>query len=1084
MGRLVLKLLGGFQAARATGEPVELSWRKAQALLAFLALPPGAVHPRDKLAALLWPELPAAQARANLRQVLLALRRALGSADALRLDGDTVALDPDRVEVDAAALERALREAPPGELVAALAGYGGDLLAGLRVQEPPYEEWLAAERERLRECALDGLARLLAHQRARGDGEGAVQTALRLLALDPLQEPVHRTLMRLHVALGRRGDALRQYHLCVSVLRKELEVDPEVETRELYQEILRHRLAPPATETPAIRSMLDHPGDVRWEPVDEVPLVGRASELSSLEAALVAAWSGRPCGVAVVGEAGIGKSRLIGELVRLVLQRGGRVAAGQGYETEQVLPFRPWIEVLRSGPMTRDRTLLAGLTPRHRAALAQLLPEVEEPGSPDRRLDFLRLFEAIGTLVRASASRGPLLVVLEDLHWADEMSLRLLPFLCRQLRDERLLVTVTLRDVPEAPPALLRVLDELRRDWPLTIVPIPPLSRAETTMLAAHLCRRGSVRGDLDQLVWQASRGNPFIVVETLRAVVDAVGDDSAVPGPLPVAAGVRELIVRRLDRLGEAGRRAVTAAAVIGQEFDFALMPRVAGLDEAQAAEGMEELVRHRLLRAVGGRFELVHDRIREIVYAESLAPRRALLHRQVARAIEAVYPDDLDRHVTALATHYRAAGAWSEAAVYLERAGLASAAHSAHRDAAVSFEQALLALGQLPGTPAALTRACGVQFRLGYSLALAGRFQEALGRYEASAALARTLGDERRRALAEIGRASALTTLGGYGEGLGIAGAALAASEAAADVHGQFWAHIQLARIHHAMGDYQRSAQHARLGAGCLRAAPTLEGAGPDYPPGLAWRMWLALNRSVLGEFAGAAEDCEEFHRVLGDPAAAIQSRLIAGACLGSLWLGQGDLERALPLLEATAVLHRQSGITTMLPRVSSSLASAYVLSGRAPEAILLLEAVIERSQPASLFFLFEEIQCRLAEAYLAVGRLADAEGLLGEALGRAREGRAPGAEAEILRALGELASMKAGPDLQGAAACSTAAIALADRLGMRPLVARARLDLGRLRQSQGRSEARDLVARAASEFRDMGMATWLARAEAALR
>src|SRR5436190_4459788 len=146
MDRLILTLLGGFQARREGGEPIDLPGRKAQALLAFLAMPPGVAHPRDKLAALLWPELPAPQARANLRQVLFALRHALAFADPLRLDGDAVALDPSRLDVDAAVFELA-REAPPEHLPAALAGYRGDLLAGLRVQDLPYEEWLTAERE-------------------------------------------------------------------------------------------------------------------------------------------------------------------------------------------------------------------------------------------------------------------------------------------------------------------------------------------------------------------------------------------------------------------------------------------------------------------------------------------------------------------------------------------------------------------------------------------------------------------------------------------------------------------------------------------------------------------------------------------------------------------------------------------------------------------------------------------------------------------------------------------------------------------------------------------------------------------------
>ena len=276
---------------------------------------------------------------------------------------------------------------------------------------------------------------------------------------------------------------------------------------------------------------------------------------------------------------------------------------------------------------------MSALSPRHRAALSQILPEVDWPrGATDERLDFLRLFEAITDLVRAGTAGRPLVLILEDLHWADEMSLRLLSYLCRHLRHDSLLVAVTLRDAPDAQPGVLRALDELRRAGSMSPLPLHPLSREETAELTSHLVPRRAAPAGLEDRIWEASRGNPFVIVETLRALADS--DASA----LPVATGVRELIARRLDRLGEMGRRVMAAAAVIGREFEFALVPPVAGIEEERAAEGVEDLVRHRLLREVGSRFELVHDRIRQVVYDDLLAPRRALLHRRAAQALEAL--------------------------------------------------------------------------------------------------------------------------------------------------------------------------------------------------------------------------------------------------------------------------------------------------------------------------------------------------------------------------------------------------------------------------------------------------------------
>jgi len=253
MTQLRLTLLGGFQARLQTGEVMSLPGRKAQALLAFLALPLGRAHPRDKLAALLWGGIREESARASLRQTLFVIRKALGKAAraVLQQEGEALALAPGAVEADVALFGRAVADGTPESLQRAATLYQGDLLAGLVLAEVPFEEWLLGERERLRELALEGLAKLLAHQRKSGASEPAVGTALNLLSLDPLQESVHRALMRLYADLGRRAAALRQYQQCVCALRRELGVEPEAETQQLYQAILRARMSPVSESAPA-----------------------------------------------------------------------------------------------------------------------------------------------------------------------------------------------------------------------------------------------------------------------------------------------------------------------------------------------------------------------------------------------------------------------------------------------------------------------------------------------------------------------------------------------------------------------------------------------------------------------------------------------------------------------------------------------------------------------------------------------------------------------------------------------------------------------------------------------------------------
>src|SRR5438309_5759135 len=251
--RLKVTVLGGFHAQLEPGRALVLPTKKAQALLPYLTLPAGQAHPREKLATLLWGDMADAQARGNLRHALSRIRKALpASARAgMILDGPSVALDPSVVDVDVAQFERLVADGRPPALEQIASLYRGDLLAGLALAERPFEEWLTSERERLHELAMQGLGRLLTHQQRAGAAEPAVQTGLRLLALDPLQEPLHRALMRLYARLGRREAALRQYQLCVDALKRELRTSPEAETNQLYQEILRSRSSRPDRATVA-----------------------------------------------------------------------------------------------------------------------------------------------------------------------------------------------------------------------------------------------------------------------------------------------------------------------------------------------------------------------------------------------------------------------------------------------------------------------------------------------------------------------------------------------------------------------------------------------------------------------------------------------------------------------------------------------------------------------------------------------------------------------------------------------------------------------------------------------------------------
>jgi predicted ATPase/DNA-binding SARP family transcriptional activator len=329
--RLKLALLGGFQARLEPGPALVLPTRKTQALLAYLALPLGQAHPREKLASLLWGDMAEAQARGNLRHALSRIRKPLvrTARSGILLDGPSVALDPSAVDVDVAQFERLVADGRPDALEQIAGLYRGDLLAGLALAEPPFEAWLTSERGRLHELAIEGLGRLFTHQQKTGAADPAIQTGLRLVALDPLQEPVHRAIMRLYARLGRREAALRQYQLCVDALKRELSTLPEAETTQLYQEIQRARPLHPdeaRVSEPTDRDVPPGPSaDVPTAAVAARPgaslptnlpaptseLIGRAAARAEVTDLLAAHRL-----VTLIGVGGIGKTRLGLEIAR------------------------------------------------------------------------------------------------------------------------------------------------------------------------------------------------------------------------------------------------------------------------------------------------------------------------------------------------------------------------------------------------------------------------------------------------------------------------------------------------------------------------------------------------------------------------------------------------------------------------------------------------------------------------------------------------------------------------------------------------------------------------------------------------
>ncbi|MEX1252818.1 MAG: AAA family ATPase [Dehalococcoidia bacterium] len=909
MPRLVVRLLGP-PIAELDGAPIEVDTRKATALLAYLAVTERP-HARDSLAALLWPDYDQTSARAALRRTLSTLRKALASGW-LTTQGDLIGLDRDDLWLDAErfhslAAPRADHPHPPSEpcadcLVAleeALGLYRDSFLAGFSLRDSPeFDDWQSLQAEALRRELAEALDRLVAGYIAGEDYSAAARHAQRRLALDPLHEPAHRTLMLLYAWTGERGAALQQYRACVRALDEELGVAPLEDTSRLYHAIVGDQAPPPprrsvpAATTPAPeRSPGPGPPAARAGPL---ALAGRDIEWRALKAAYERTDADGHL-VVLEGEAGIGKTRLAEELMAHASARGARVLVAHCYEGESALVYGPFIQALRAAVASeRGKELLARLPAQIVAELSRLAPEVRDqrPDTPEPSpLDSPgaqgRLFDAVTETLGQLCARPPAgVLLLEDLHWADEASLDLLSYLARRLRARPMCVVGTWRSESTAAGGRLRrIIQDGQRDGWATLVSLSRLTAAAVAdLVEAGAPGAGAIAGRL----FEETEGVPFFVVEYLASLAEgsspADDDEWALPG------GVRELLRSRVASVSEAAWQVLTTAGVVGRSFEFNVLRDASGRSEEEAVTALEELMQHGLVAEVGREgagdvaYDFSHEKLRTLVYEETSLARRRLLHRRVAAALTRNARGRRDRGLVAgqIAFHYRLAGDDAEASEYYRLAGEHARALYANAEA-VSHFQAALALGH--ARPAELHEAIGDLHTL------AGEYGAALHSYETAAALA------------EPARAAVL-------------------------------AH-KLAALHHRRGEWELAERHF------ASALDELEKTGRVDESARLYADW-SLTAYRQGDVARALELAERslsLAQGAADRSALAQAHNILGILAGA----RGERDAALEHLEQSLALADELGDLGAQVAAMNNLALAHVARGEAARAIELTERAL---------------------------------------------------------------------------------------------------------------------------------------------
>ena len=832
--------------------------------------------------------------------------------------------------------------------------------------------------------------------------------------------------------------------------------------------------------------------------------VGRDAEVEQLRRALQHAGDGHGQIVAVVGEPGVGKSRLFYEFTRSHRTRESLILESGSVSYGKATAYLPVIHLLKAYFRIQDRddhrqirekvigkllALDSALEPTLPAFLALLDVPVEDAqwqalDPPQRRQ---RTLDAVKRLLLRESQAQPLLLLFEDLHWIDSETQTVLDSLIESVPSSRVLLLVNYRP-------------EYQHGWgnktyytQLRIDPLPPASAEE---LLRGLLGDDRSLGALRQLLIGRTEGNPFFLEESVRTLIEThvlIGERGAHRlandvTTIQVAPTVQAVLAARIDRLPPEEKRLLQSAAVIGKDVPFALLQAIAevpdedlrrSLTHLQVSEFISET---RLFPDLEYTFR--HALTHEVAYGSLLQDRRRVLHARIVEAIEKLHVDRLDEQVERLAHHAVRGEVWEKAVSYFRQAGAKEAARAANREAVGYFEQALAALKHLPERRDTLVHAIDLRLDLRTSLYPLAELPRILDCLREAETLATALNDQRRLGKVADYMSHYFWWTGDQDRAIDSGQRALSVAADLGDFALQVTATLYLGRAYLTVGDYRRAVDLLRRNVEFLQGDRTRERLGLIALPSVASRTWLLWCFAELGEFAEGILRGEEGLQI-AEGADHPYSIMLAHFGVGRVYLSKGDFAKAIPALERALALSRVWNIPIWFPLIASALGSAYSLSGRVAEALSLLHDAAEQATSRGIKATHSVRVALLGEAYLETGRLDEANELAQEALELAHDHKERGNQAGVFRLLGEIASHRDPPDAAEAAERYGHALALAEGLGMRPLVAHCHLGLGTLYRRTGkREQAERHLSTATAMFSKMDMRFWLEKAEAESR
>jgi len=834
------------------------------------------------------------------------------------------------------------------------------------------------------------------------------------------------------------------------------------------------------------------------------PLVGRDEEVALLKRRWDQAAAGMGQVVLLSGEAGIGKSRLVQVLQEHIAPTPYTRIEWRGSPYHQQSALYPVIDQLQRllrgdhevPPVEPLRTLEAALTasgmvlsetvPLLAALLSLPLSDSYAPLTLTPQRQRQQTLETLLAWLRTAAQQQPVLLMVEDLHWVDPSTLELLSLLIEQCAQWRLCLVLTAR--PEFHPPWAMVAH-------FTALTLRRFAPAEIEHLVTYVVGEKAFPPAVLQEVVRKTDAVPLFVEGLTKAVLtsgllEEQAERYVLPGPLPplaIPATLHDALLARLDRLA-AAKVVAQLGATIGRTFAYDVVQAVAPLDTATLQAALVQLVDAEVVTRRGllpqATYTFKHALIQDAAYQSLLRSTRQQYHQQIAQVLTERFPETVETQPEVLAQHYTAAGLHAEAVPYWQRAGQLAIERSAHQEAVACLERGLEALSHLPQNRATLEH--GVDLRLALRTALnpsGSSYDRVLTYLREAEVLAMALDDPSRLVEVSLFLSRHFSFMGAHDQAIAAAQRALTLLPTDGDIALRARATQRLGMVSLWQGDYHRAIDCLRQSVALLNGAQRRERFGTTTVVAASSCAWLAWCHAELGMFpegTALGDEGLQIAEAVNHPA----SLIVALWGNGLLALRQGNLPKALALLERALGICRDVDLPGFFPRIAAALGSAYVLAGRIADAVALLPQRMEQAALTELVEFRTPYNLALGETHLLASHPEEAQVCAAGVLAPARERQERGNEAYALCLLGDIAARRQPTDMVPAETYYQQALALAAELGMRPLQAHCHHSLGTLYSQTGHAAlARAALSTAIEMYRAMDMTFWLPIAEATL-